>query len=86
MFSNEALMKTLRLHALLADGTGMTQQAVDERRIALGRFTWPPKNITKVGLAPVVDDPLQGRCGDRMLVSNSAAGPAVAFSGVAPAL
>jgi hypothetical protein len=75
MSSNEALMKTLRLHALLADGTDIAQRAVDERRFALERFTWPPRNVTGVGLAPpVVDDRPQGRCGDR---------PVVAFSGAA---
>jgi hypothetical protein len=75
MSSNEALMKTLRLHALLAEGTDIAQRAVDERLFALERFTWPPRNITGVGLAPPVDRP-RGRCGDR---------PVVAFSDVAPA-
>lgn len=77
MSSNEALMKTLRLHALLADGTDIAQRAGDERCFARERFTWPPRNVTGIGLAPpVVYDQPQGRCGDR---------PAVAFSGVAPA-
>ena len=78
MSSNEALMKTLRLHALLADGTAdIAQRAMDERRFALERFTWPLRNITGVGLAPpVVYDRPRGRCGDR---------PVVAFSDVAPA-
>ena len=77
MFGNEALTKTLRLHALLADGTDATQQAVDERSIALDRFSWP-LNVTKVRL--------QGRCGDTMPTSNRAAGPVAASSGVTPAL
>jgi hypothetical protein len=77
MSSNEALMKTLRLHALLADGTDIAQRAMDERRFALERFTWPLRNVTRVGLAPpVVYDRLRGRGGDR---------PVVAFSDVAPA-
>jgi hypothetical protein len=76
MSNTEALMKTLRLHALLANGTDIAQRAVDERRFALERFTWPPRNVTGIGPTLVVYDRPQRRCGDR---------PAVAFSSVAPA-
>jgi hypothetical protein len=37
MFSNEALMKTLRLQALLSRGPDEARGGVDEQRIALGR-------------------------------------------------
>jgi len=66
MFSNEALMKTLRLQALLSRGPDGARGGVDEQRIALGRSTLP-RNLNGVGPWAVAHDWLFGPCCGRVL-------------------
>lgn len=85
MSSNEALMKTLRLRALLSRGPDGARGGVDERRIALVRFTLPRRNVNGVGLWAAVHDWLFGPCCGLVLTRGIGALTAVAATAVAPA-
>lgn len=88
MSSSEALMKTLRLQALLSRRPDGARGGVDEQRIALVRFTlpWRPRrNVNGVGLWAAAYDWLFGPCCGLVLTRDGGALTAVAATAVAPA-
>jgi hypothetical protein len=85
MSSNEALMKTLRLRALLSRGPNGARAGVDERRIARVRFMVPRRNLNGVGMWAAVHDWLLGACRGLVLTRDRGALTAVAATAVTPA-
>jgi hypothetical protein len=84
MSSNEALVKTLRLRALLSRGPDGAQ-GVDERRIARVRFTLRWRNVNGVGLWAAVHGWLLGPWCGLVLTRDMGALTAVAATAVTPA-